>query len=75
MACKTCDRDEDCAGNDSGIFPCPDYVPKVSHDNPCEYCPIAKDGNRSESMCGHLDCWNEYNEYEKTKISTPERRI
>ena len=24
--CKECDRDEDCAGNDSGISPCPDFI-------------------------------------------------
>jgi hypothetical protein len=28
-SCKDCDRDETCAGNDSGIFPCPDFVDKV----------------------------------------------
>jgi len=25
-SCKTCDRDKNCAGNDSGRYPCPDYI-------------------------------------------------
>lgn len=25
-SCLTCDRQESCAGNDSGIFPCPDFI-------------------------------------------------
>ena len=25
-SCDTCDRQEECSGNDSGIYPCPDYI-------------------------------------------------
>ncbi len=28
-SCKDCDRYEACAGNDSGKFPCPDFIDKV----------------------------------------------
>jgi len=27
-SCENCDKSEKCAGNDSGVFPCPDFAPK-----------------------------------------------
>jgi len=31
-SCRTCDHDQGCGGNDSGIFPCPDYIDKPPED-------------------------------------------
>lgn len=28
-SCKTCDRYQECAGNDSGVYPCPDYIERI----------------------------------------------
>lgn len=28
ITCEECNRNENCAGNESGIFPCPDFVSK-----------------------------------------------
>lgn len=34
-SCKNCKNDEECAGNDSGIFPCP-YYEELTHENVME---------------------------------------
>jgi hypothetical protein len=42
-SCKTCDHDEACGGNDSGIFPCPDYVDKKPEEeirHLCDTCVL-----------------------------------
>ncbi len=37
-------------------------IEEKSANETCEGCPVFEDGLRSERMCGHLDCWNEWSE-------------
>lgn len=41
----------------------------------CAFCPIYKDGNRSESMCGHLECWKESNDEIELKRKTSGEKL
>lgn len=35
-SCNVCDRLESCSGNDSGIFPCPDFISKADGEGVIE---------------------------------------